>query len=141
MRVQDVMSTHLVKVSPDDSVRAALERLRASRIHHLIVVDRKKLAGIVSDRDLLGSDGDAALRDVMTRGVITIEPGATLRKAAALMAGHAIHSLLVVNRDVEGIVTASDLLRALAKGATHPAPPPERYVLRKRGPRKRARVV
>jgi len=37
-----------------------------------------------------------------------------------------------------GIVTTSDLLTALAKGDTHPAPSPDRTILWKRGPRKRA---
>jgi CBS domain-containing protein len=123
-------------------VSEALERLRAHRIHHLLICEGKDLVGVVSDRDLLGRDGALRVREVMVNQVVTIEPADTLRKAAGLMEGHEIGSLAVVHQgQLAGIISTSDLVRALAKGDTHPAPPAERMTLRKRGPRKRAQQV
>jgi acetoin utilization protein AcuB len=137
MRIQDVMTTEIVSISPDTEVRAARELLRMNHIHHLVVMDRKRVVGIVSDRDLAGREDDSHVAEVMTRDVATISPTATLRKAAGVMDGRIIGCLPVIkDGKLAGLVTTSDLLRAMAKGA-HPPPPPERYILRKRGPRKR----
>ena len=77
---------------------------------------------MLSDRDLAGQPDEKPVADVMMHDVTTIEPSAT------------------PGEELKGIVTTTDLLRALAKGA-HPAPPPERFILRKRGPRKRRLMI
>jgi CBS domain-containing protein len=74
----------------------------------------------------------------MARQPVTITSDETVRKAAALMSGHVIGSLPVVDDGkLVGIVTTFDLVALLAKGATHPAPSGERRVLAKRGPRRK----
>jgi CBS domain-containing protein len=137
MRIQDVMTSDIVSIAPDAALSEAREKLRLSDIHHLVVIDRKRVVGVLSDRDLADRSQDLHVADVMTRGVATISPRATLRQAAGKMEGRTIGCLPVMEGStLAGIVTISDLLRALAKG-THPKPSPERYILRKRGPRKR----
>ncbi len=141
MRIQDVMTSEIVSISPDAELSEAREKLRMQDIHHLVVMDRKRVVGVLSDRDLADRSDDLHVAEVMTRGVVTISPTATLRQAAGMMDGRTIGCLPVIKDGrLAGIVTTSDLLRALAKGA-HPPPPPERYILRKRGPRKRPRPV
>ena len=137
MRIQDVMTDEIVSISPEANVAEAREQLRSNDIHHLVVMDRKRVVGVLSDRDLADRSGDLQVSDVMTRGVATISPQSTLRQAAGKMEGRTIGCLPVIkDGKLAGIVTTSDLLRALAKG-THPTPSSERYILRKRGPRKR----
>jgi CBS domain-containing protein len=69
----------------------------------------------------------------MSRQVVTIEPEATLRRAAGILRGRAIGCLpVMVEGSLVGIVTASDFLTALAKGEIHAAPPRERTILRSR---------
>lgn len=53
------------------------------------------------------------VNDWMTRDPITISPNATLATAYELMREHEIRRLLVVDREFLGIVTQSDILRAL----------------------------
>lgn len=138
MRIQDVMTTDVISISPDAPVATAREQLRLNEIHHLVVMEAKRIVGIISDRDLSGRNDQTRVGDVMTREVATISPSATLRKAAGMLEGRTIGCLPVVrNGKVEGIVTTSDLLRALAKGAIHPTPDSERFILRRRGPAKR----
>lgn len=142
MRIHDVMNKNVVTIAPEESVSAARERIRAEGIHHLVVTERKKIVGVLSDRDLTTGDDEARVKDVMTKETLTITPGETLRKAAGMLDGANVSCLPVVeDGKLAGIVTTSDLLRALAKGATHPEPPSERYILRKRGPRKRGAPI
>ncbi|HEY8130845.1 MAG TPA: CBS domain-containing protein [Thermoanaerobaculia bacterium] len=136
MRVRDVMRTNVRTIQPTEPASAAKEMFRRYDIHHLVVVDRKDVVGLVADRDLMDVNEDAAVRQAMAHPVVTISPDETVRKAAALMTGHVIGSLPVVDDGkLVGIVTTFDLVALLAKGATHPAPNTERVVLAKRGPR------
>ncbi|HLJ73879.1 MAG TPA: CBS domain-containing protein [Thermoanaerobaculia bacterium] len=137
MRIQDVMTDEIVTISAEANVAEAREKLRLNRIRHLVVIENRRVVGVLSDRDLAHRSDDLRIGEVMTKHVATISPRATLRQAAARLEGRTIDCLPVMNRgELAGIVTTSDLMRALANGA-HPAPSAERYILRKRGPRKR----
>ena len=78
---------------------------------------------MITDRDLLDvADTGAQVKTVMAHPPVTITPGETVRKAAALMTGHSIGSLPVMDDNkLVGIVTSHDLLWLLAKGSAHPA--------------------
>lgn len=140
MRIQDVMSRDAVSIAPEMPVRVAREALRRGGIEHLVVAERKHVVGVVARQDLLeAKDEERPIAEVMTRNVVTIEPEATLRRAAGIMRGRAIGCLPVIDHGhLVGVVTTSDLLDALAKGEIHAGPPDGRVVLRKRGPRKRS---
>jgi len=136
MRVADVMSRHVITIAVDSQVAVARERLAGHRIRQLPVIKNGRVAGVVAERDLTGVADDVPVADVMTRSVVTIAPSATLRAAAAKINGHDAACLVVVeDGNLAGVITPSDLVRALAKGATHVAPQSERLVLRSRGPR------
>ena len=139
MRMKDVMSKKVVSVAPTTEIAVAREKLRNDEIDHLVVVEGKRVVGVVAGKDILRMRDDRPVSEVMSRTVATIEPEATLRRAAGMMRGRAVGCLPVIDDGrLVGIVTTSDLLTALAKGEIHAAPPRERVILRKRGPRKRA---
>jgi acetoin utilization protein AcuB len=136
MRVRDVMRKEVRTIKPTEPASMAKELFRRYDIHHLVVVDRKDVVGLLADRDLMDVGDDTAVRRAMAHPVVTINPDETVRKAAALMTGHVIGSLPVVDDGkLVGIVTTFDLVALLAKGATRPGPTGERPVLAKRGPR------
>jgi CBS domain-containing protein len=56
--VEDVMSSDLVVADLSESYEACLTRMQQTRVRHLIVLDRGRLAGIVSIRDLMAVDLD-----------------------------------------------------------------------------------
>ena len=125
-------------IKPSEPASTARELFRRYEIHHLVVVDRKDVIGLLADRDLMDIDGDTPVQRAMARPPVTIESGETVRKAAALMSGHVIGSLPVVDDGkLVGIVTTFDLVALLAKGATRPGNAGERPILSKRGPRKK----
>ena len=138
MRVQDFMSKNVISIAPNETIAAAREKLLSAGIDHLVVVQEKRVVGVVAGKDLSRGGDDQPIADVMSRDVATIEPEATLRHAAGILRGRAVGCLPVVDDGrLVGIATTSDLLTALAKGEIHAAPPRDRVILRKRGPRKR----
>ena len=56
--VREVMTTELVVAEVTESYEACLSRMQQARVRHLIVLDRGRLAGIVSLRDVLVADID-----------------------------------------------------------------------------------
>jgi CBS domain-containing protein len=105
-----------------DTLRAAAERMWRNQTGSLLVMDDGRLAGIVTERDLLravalGADpGTAAVDEAMTTGVFTVPPDLPLREAAREMASRWIRHLPVAEdgrllgvvsmRDVTGIFAA-----------------------------------
>lgn len=51
--VQDIMSTKLITVSPEDTVEACMNLMSGKRIRHLPVLDHGKVVGLLSIGDLV----------------------------------------------------------------------------------------
>jgi len=114
------MSKAVETVKPAVHASEAKTRMRQKKIHHLVVTKGSELAGIVSDRDLGGPKlpktlGAWTVEDLMTTPVVTVTSRTQIRRAAALMRGRSVGSLVVTssNGKVAGIVTVSDLLEYL----------------------------
>jgi acetoin utilization protein AcuB len=144
MKVKDLMQTEVFTVRPDDMIDRVFFLLSYEKIRHLPVLDGRNVVGIVSDRDLykaLGPKsrrrsvaakaGETALhviprkvRHIMRRGVITIDPGADISRAATMMARKKIGALPVVRSGrLVGIITSTDLLLEFARAAAPGKPP------------------
>ena len=122
MRVYEVMSKAVETVKPAVHASEAKTRMRQKKIHHLVVTKGAELAGVVSDRDLGGPKlpkvlGAWTVEDLMTTPVVTVTSRTQIRRAAAMMRGRSVGSLVVTssNGKVAGIVTVSDLLEYLAQ--------------------------
>jgi CBS domain-containing protein len=114
------MTTGIVTIGPLETGRAARAEMRRHRIRHLVVVDGEgSVVGILSERDL-GRTG-ALVQELMSADVVSASPATTLRQAANLMRGRTIGCLLVVdNEELLGLVTTTDVLDQLGRGATRP---------------------
>ncbi|QSB01751.1 CBS domain-containing protein [Methylomonas sp. EFPC1] len=136
MRVAELMTTKVFTVEPHDLIDRVFFLIHYEKIRHLPVVEKGKLVGIVSDRDLykaLGpksnSNAVEACKDstqlhvvtqkvvhIMHRGVYTVTPETPASEAAAMMAEHRVGALPVVEKDkLVGILSATDILRVFAK--------------------------
>ena len=139
MRISDIMTTPVVSVTPDTGASDAWALMQRRRVHHLVVLRDARIAGIVSASDLGGAPGeslrrDRAVSDFMTTRVVTATPGMTVREAANLMRGRAIECLPVVeDGKLRGIVTVTELLELLGRGAERPVAKGRRYSLASRG--------
>lgn len=156
MRLQEIMTTEVVTIGPDEAASTAWSRMERKRVRHLVVTEGRRLLGVLSERDLGGRRGGTVrrgqtVRDLMTPQVATATAATTLRQAANLMRGRLIGSLPVVDDGrVVGIVTATDVLEELGRGSSRPAvrakrqamrlpPASARAAARHGGARKRAR--
>lgn len=141
MRLRDVMHTKVETVTPRESAAVAFERMRRSKIRHLVVQDGKKVVGVLSDRDVSGMGSlrqVETVEEVMTSPAVTCSPQQTLRQAANLLRGRTMGCLPVLDDGkLVGIVTTTDLLEMIGAGAERPAPKTRRWILKDRGPRRR----
>jgi acetoin utilization protein AcuB len=127
--IADIMSTRVVTVEMDDRLSVAKEIFDQANFHHLLVVDERKLEGVLSERDLLraispnlGSSAETVkdletlqkrVHQVMTRNPVTIASHINLDAATRILLEHNIGCLPVLEQgDLVGIVTWKDLLRA-----------------------------
>ncbi len=127
MRLQEIMSTRIATVDPDEAADIAWSRMQREGIRHLIVTEGARLIGVLSERDLGGRKGDPVrrgrtVRELMTPQATSAAPATTLRQAANLMRGRLIGSLPVLKDGrIVGIVTATDVLDELGRGSSRPA--------------------
>ncbi|MFI5013765.1 MAG: CBS domain-containing protein [Hyphomicrobiales bacterium] len=143
MQARDVMTTPLISVTPETRTRDAIELMLKHHLSGLPVLDEEgKLVGLLSEGDFirrseLGTEkhrsrfiafilgpGRTAhdytksharhVRGVMTQEVIAVAEDTSLEEIVSLMEKHAIKRVPVMRGDdVVGMVTRSDLLRAL----------------------------
>jgi CBS domain-containing membrane protein len=116
MTVADFMVTAIVTVRADETLGAAHADMEMGAFRHLPVVDaRRRLVGILSDRDLLRALGRAkstTIAEIMTLNPVTVRPETAAHVATALMLDRKIGSLPVVAEDgaLVGLVTETDFL-------------------------------
>ena len=147
MRVNEIMSTNLKTVSAATPADDAWELMRGECIHHLVVMDGTTMMGVFSARDAGGPNG-AWLRvghsvgELMSEDVVAAAAHTPVKKVANLMSGHTIGSVVVFDKGRPvGIVTTSDLLQLLGRGAIKPNPVSKKSPLNFRAPhRKRNRA-
>ena len=143
MRVQDIMRRRVETIPVSAPAAAAAELMRQKRIRHLAVLRDGELVGIVSDRDVRGliPREDRRVEDVMTSPAVSAAGDTTHRKAANLLRGRSIGCLPVVEDGrLVGIVTTSDLLERIGRGSERPVEKGRRWILKGRGPRRKAVV-
>jgi len=123
MRIREVMGRHVRTVDERESIERARTLMELRRIHHLVVVDGRRIVGLVSSEMLQRgeAEGIARVEDVMQRHVPVAAPDLTVRQAANLLRGQTAGALPVVDHEhLVGIVTVSDLLKLLGRGAEGP---------------------
>ena len=132
--VSKLMSRDLVTVTPNDPLSIVKEKFDKHRIHHLPVVEFKKIVGLISKTDLLyflkgvrvhddtehffnnSRLSHYAAKDIMTSKLATINSDDPVRTALDVFKENLFHALPVVyNGEVVGIITTYDIIKALAE--------------------------
>lgn len=128
--VADIMTANPITVTPRNAIRTAVNLMREGGFRRLPVVDRGRLVGIITDRDLRrAANSPFVVREqwydnfildhievgsCMTPNPITIGPGDSIAEAARVMRNHKIGGLPVVaDGQLVGIITDTDLLAYL----------------------------
>jgi Zn-dependent protease len=116
--VGDIMSRPVAAVPPNMPVHEVVSQMYSSKHLGFPVVDRGVLIGMITVADVQKMspiDRDAMqVRDVMTRDVVTLPPGAPVIDALRVMTAQNIGRIPVTdNNELVGIVTRTDILKVI----------------------------
>lgn len=126
LRVRDAMTRDVVTLGPEASAAEALGVCREKGIRHIPIVEKERLVGLISDRDLRDVSpprdtrdqentlGWVRVRDIMSTDLSTIHPLDTIDHAAREIYDRKIGCLPVVaDGELVGIITSQDMMRTL----------------------------
>jgi len=125
MYVRDIMTTNVVTIPSSTSIAEAKRIMTAHRFRRLPVVDKGKLAGIVTERRLESVSPSKAtsltvwelsylldktpVKEIMEKNVVTVPPDMTVEESLSIAQTNKVGSLVVVDDGrVVGIVTTND---------------------------------
>lgn len=120
IKVGDIMTRNFASIKPFSSLIDAAKEMVKKRVGSLVVMDEKKLKGIITERDIIWamikkSKRDLSsikVEDIAKRKVYTIKPGADLTLALQKMKDTGYRRLPVLVKDeVIGVLTLKDILR------------------------------
>jgi len=105
-----------ITMGPDQKIAEALEEMKKYNISGIPITNRKKLVGILTNRDLrFETDLDKSISSLMTKeNLVTIPEGTHLDKCKQILHDHRIEKLLVVDskRNLKGLITINDIEKA-----------------------------
>ncbi len=110
----------VISVTPDRTVAEAARVLASRRIGAVLVMEGERIAGVLSERDIvrgLGTEGtrilDWPVSRLMTRDVITARPDDRLVELMALMTERRFRHLPVLDEQgrLLGIVSIGDIVK------------------------------
>jgi CBS domain-containing protein len=122
MQVENILQSKgraVITVTAGSTIAEAVELLNAKKIGAVVVVDGKKVVGILSERDVvrhLGKDWGALasrpVSDVMTKAVVSVSRFATVADVMERMTEKRIrHMPIVDNGELVGIVSIGDVVK------------------------------
>ena len=122
MKVRDSIYHPAVMVEGDATIADAARAMAKQGVGTLVVVDQKRLVGIVTDRDLVvravarSLPLDARIDSIMSTNVIAVEADSDLSEAIKAFAHHAVRRLPVMDGNtVCGVISIDDLTVATAQ--------------------------
>lgn len=122
MQVENILQSKgrtVTTVGSSATIAEAVGLLNTKKIGAVVVTDGKKVAGILSERDVvrhLGNDWSSLAKrpvsDVMTKNVISVSRFATVADVMERMTQHRIrHMPIVENGELVGIVSIGDVVK------------------------------
>ena len=120
MKVSDIMNDSVVSISEDESVALASRLLSRHNVGSLPVCDGSgALRGMVTDRDIVlrcvatdRSPRETSVGEIMTRSLVTVNPGDDAGRAGELMGSAQVRRLPVTeNGRLVGIVSLGDMAK------------------------------
>jgi CBS domain-containing protein len=127
VRVSEIMTNAAVTDRPEDTLAEAARKMWKQQTGSLLVMDGEDLVGIVTERDVLkavaggGPLQQTHVSEVMSKDLVTVGPGTSLREAAKVMADRWIRHLPVVDGGrLVGVISQRDLAGVLAGALNEP---------------------
>ena len=123
-RVSDLLNSKggaVWSLTPDATVYEAIDQMSEKGVGALLVMEGKRLVGIVSERDyarkviLKGkASRETYVWEIMSQPVICVPPEFTVEQTMALMTEKRVRHLPVVeDKTVVGVISIGDVVRAI----------------------------
>jgi CBS domain-containing protein len=108
-------------IGPRETVYAAIKLMADEDVGSLVVLDRDKLVGIITERHyarnvfLKGrASPQTRVGDIMEREVVCVHPGQTVEECMAIMSARRLRHLPVIQEEkLVGIVSIGDLVKSI----------------------------
>ncbi|MCD6523005.1 MAG: CBS domain-containing protein [Candidatus Diapherotrites archaeon] len=121
MEIHAIMTSRVYVVSPTDTVAHVRNMLVRHKISSLLVVDKDKPIGIITDKDL--ADAFFASRkpidsiqakNIMSKSFVKVKPTTRVENAARVLISKNAHAIIVYDKQIMGIVTKTDFTKYFA---------------------------
>lgn len=120
-----IMTTEYVDLREELTVGQAMAHIKKTGIHKetiytCYITERRKLIGIVSAKDLMTTDDDVPIKDLMETEIISVHTHADQEQVAQLFTKYDLLALPVLDKDgrMVGIVTFDDAMDVMVDEAT-----------------------
>lgn len=120
-----IMTTEYVDLREEMTVRQAMAHIKKTGIHKetiytCYITERRKLVGIVSAKDLMTTDDDVPIKDLMETEIISVYTHSDQEQVAQLFTKYDLLALPVIDQDgrMVGIVTFDDAMDVMVDEAT-----------------------
>lgn len=133
MRITKLITRNVVCINMDDPLNKAKRLFEERGFHHLLVLERGRLVGVISDRDLLkavsprvdtlaATSHDLAslnkrAHQIMTREPITLYENASIKAAVDTFNSYKISVIPIVDDENKpvGVLSWRDIMKALGR--------------------------
>ena len=117
----ETKGSDILTIDPDSTVYDAIKLMADHQVGSLLVMDKEKLLGIITERDysrnviLKGkSSRDTLVKDIMITNILCVQPEKSVEECMALMTDkHVRHLPVIQNSNVIGIISIGDLVKAI----------------------------
>lgn len=120
-----IMTTEYVDLREEMTVGQAMVHIKKTGIHKetiytCYITERRKLVGIVSAKDLMTTDDDVPIKDLMETEIISVYTHSDQEQVAQLFTKYDLLALPVIDQDgrMVGIVTFDDAMDVMVDEAT-----------------------
>lgn len=108
-------------IVPDATVLTAIELMAEKNIGSLLVMERDKLVGIITERDysrkviLAGkSSSNTLVKEIMTQKLVVIQPGSTIEECMVLMIENSVRYLPVIEEGKAiGVISIGNVVNTI----------------------------
>ena len=115
--VRDVMNKSIISVDKDDTIRMAVNKMVHGGIGAVIVTEKDKPVGILTERDILKFIANekidldnSKVENIMSAPLISVDSSSSLEEAAGVMLTNNIRRLIIKEKDeYVGIISQREL--------------------------------
>lgn len=131
IKVEEHMNKEIITVSPQDRLVHARRIIIDDDLGRVIVTEDEEIQGILTAKDIAmamisfrkvvpdkyksSRIRNLLVEDVMTQNVKTINKDATISEAASMMLEKGLSGLLVMDEEMDGVITKTNILQLIAE--------------------------